>query len=62
MTDLHDESRRIALADEAATARLAARLAALARPGAALALSGGLGAGKTAITLTAMRDMITAGH
>ena len=55
MTDLHDESRRIALADEAATARLAARLAALARPGDVLALSGGLGAGKTVFARAFLR-------
>lgn len=55
MTDPHDESRRIALADEAATARLAARLAALARPGDILALSGGLGAGKTAFARAFLR-------
>jgi len=55
MTDLHDESRRIALADEAATARLAARLAALARPGDVLALSGGLGAGKTTFARAFLR-------
>lgn len=36
------------LADEAATLAIAARLAALARPGDVLALSGDLGAGKTA--------------
>src|SRR5712664_1129144 len=35
------------LPDEAATARLAARLAALARPGDVIALKGELGAGKT---------------
>ncbi|MDH5748196.1 MAG: tRNA (adenosine(37)-N6)-threonylcarbamoyltransferase complex ATPase subunit type 1 TsaE [Rhodospirillales bacterium] len=35
------------LADEAATVALAARLAALARPGDVFALRGGLGAGKT---------------
>ncbi len=41
-------SRRIALADLAATERLAAALAARARGGDVIALSGGLGAGKTA--------------
>ena len=55
MTDLHDESRRIALADEASTTRLAARLAALARPGDVLALSGGLGAGKTTFARAFLR-------
>lgn len=37
----------IDLADEAATATLAARIAAVARPGDVIALAGGLGAGKT---------------
>ncbi len=37
------------LADEAATARLGARLAALARPGDVITLSGPLGVGKTAL-------------
>lgn len=55
MTDLQDKSRRIALADEAATARLATRLAALARPGDILALSGGLGAGKTVFARAFLR-------
>jgi tRNA threonylcarbamoyladenosine biosynthesis protein TsaE len=41
-------SRTIALADLAATGRLAAALAAQARAGDVIALSGGLGAGKTA--------------
>lgn len=55
MTGLHDESRRIDLADEAATARFAARLAALARPGDVIALSGGLGAGKTVFARAFLR-------
>jgi tRNA threonylcarbamoyladenosine biosynthesis protein TsaE len=42
------ESRTLALADLAATAQLAAALAARARVGDVIALSGGLGAGKTA--------------
>jgi tRNA threonylcarbamoyladenosine biosynthesis protein TsaE len=37
------------LADEAATLALGARLAAVARPGDAITLSGGLGAGKTTL-------------
>ena len=47
------------LADEAATARLGAALAALARPGEVIALSGPLGVGKT----TLARGLIAAlGH
>ena len=47
------------LADEAATARLGAQLAALARPGDAITLSGPLGVGKTALA----RGLIAAlGH
>ncbi|NKE44869.1 tRNA (adenosine(37)-N6)-threonylcarbamoyltransferase complex ATPase subunit type 1 TsaE [Roseomonas frigidaquae] len=45
----------LALADEAATAALAARLAALARPGDALLLEGPLGAGKSAFARAFLR-------
>lgn len=43
------------LADEAATARLAARVAALARPGDAILLAGPYGAGKTAFARAFLR-------
>jgi tRNA threonylcarbamoyladenosine biosynthesis protein TsaE len=43
------------LADETATAALAARLAALARPGDVIALSGELGAGKTSFARAFIR-------
>jgi tRNA threonylcarbamoyladenosine biosynthesis protein TsaE len=46
-TRVSGAARRIELADLAATAALAARLAGAARPGDVLALSGVLGAGKT---------------
>lgn len=46
----------LTLPDRAATRRLAARIAALARPGDAIALSGPLGAGKSAFA----RDFIAA--
>jgi tRNA threonylcarbamoyladenosine biosynthesis protein TsaE len=44
-----NNERRFYLEDEAGTARLGQRLAACLRPGDVLALSGGLGAGKTAL-------------
>ena len=43
------------LSNEAATAALAARLAAIARPGDVIALRGGLGAGKTAFARAFIR-------
>ena len=53
------ERLRIALADEAATGALAARLAAALQPGDVLWLSGGLGVGKT----TLVRALLTSlGH
>lgn len=55
MTDDSDSIRRFDLADEAATARLAWRLARLARPGDLLALGGGLGSGKTAFARAFLR-------
>jgi len=45
----------IELPDEDATARLAARLAALARPGDVIALNGELGAGKTSFARAFIR-------
>jgi tRNA threonylcarbamoyl adenosine modification protein YjeE len=55
MTDDSDSIRRFDLADEAATIRLAWRLARLARPGDVLALGGGLGSGKTAFARAFLR-------
>lgn len=49
------EARRIALADEPATAALARRLAAVARPGDVIALQGGLGVGKTSFARAFLR-------
>lgn len=46
------------LADEAATARLGARLGALARPGDVIALSGDLGAGKTTLARGLIRSLM----
>src|SRR5579864_2509260 len=45
----------IDLPDEAATAALAARIAAVARPGDVIALEGGLGAGKTSFARAFIR-------
>ena len=47
MADTEETPIRVELADEAATAALAARVAARARPGDVFALSGPLGSGKT---------------
>ncbi|MFQ5765674.1 MAG: tRNA (adenosine(37)-N6)-threonylcarbamoyltransferase complex ATPase subunit type 1 TsaE, partial [Rhodospirillales bacterium] len=47
MADIAEAPITVELADEAATAALAAKLAARARPGDVLALSGPLGSGKT---------------
>ncbi len=52
---------RVDLADESATARLAATLSALARPGDAIALSGPLGAGKSAFARAFLRARGVAG-
>jgi tRNA threonylcarbamoyladenosine biosynthesis protein TsaE len=51
----------IELPDEAATAALAARVAALARPGDVIALKGELGVGKTAFARAFLRARGTAG-
>ena len=55
MTHAAPESRRIALADEAATAALARRFATAARPGDVIALAGGLGVGKTSFARAFLR-------
>jgi tRNA threonylcarbamoyladenosine biosynthesis protein TsaE len=55
MTLLSPVSREIELADIAATERLAAGLAALARRGDVLALAGGLGLGKTSFARAFIR-------
>src|SRR5260221_144499 len=52
----------IELPDEAATAALAARLAALARPGDVIALKGELGAGKTSLARAFIRARGGAGE
>lgn len=50
-------SRTLLLPDEAATARLAARLATALRPGDLVALRGDLGAGKTALCRALIRSV-----
>lgn len=50
-------AHRLALADEAATGRLAADLAAILKPGDIVALSGQLGAGKSALARAILREL-----
>jgi tRNA threonylcarbamoyladenosine biosynthesis protein TsaE len=58
-----DDSRITrALADEAATARLAARLAESLRPGMVIFLRGNLGAGKTTLVRTLLQSLGYAGR
>lgn len=51
-------TERIFLADEAATAALGAELAATLKPGTLALLSGGLGAGKTALARAIVRTLV----
>jgi tRNA threonylcarbamoyladenosine biosynthesis protein TsaE len=51
-------TERIFLADDAATAALGAQLAAELKPGALVLLSGGLGAGKTALARSIVRTLV----
>jgi tRNA threonylcarbamoyladenosine biosynthesis protein TsaE len=51
-------TERIFLADDAATALLGAQLAATLTPGALVLLSGGLGAGKTALARAMVRVLV----
>ena len=51
-------TERIFLADDAATAELGTRLAAELKPGDLVLLSGGLGAGKTALARSIVRTLV----
>lgn len=51
-------TERIFLADDAATAALGAEIAARLRPGDLVLLSGGLGAGKTALARSIVRTLV----
>lgn len=54
----HPFHQQLTLPDEAATARLAARLACRLQPGDTLLLEGGLGAGKTALARAIIRSRL----
>jgi tRNA threonylcarbamoyl adenosine modification protein YjeE len=53
----HDGAHRLVLSDEAATMRLAGDLAAILKPGDIVALSGHLGAGKSALARAILREL-----
>lgn len=53
----NDGAHRLVLVDEAATARLAGDLAAILKPGDIVALSGHLGAGKSALARAILREL-----
>ena len=59
IADAASPSRELLLPDEAATAMLGARLAALLRPGWAVCLSGPLGAGKSTLARALIRALTT---
>lgn len=59
---LNDSRRTLALADEAATADLSARLAKALRPGMIIFLRGNLGAGKTTLVRTLLQALGYAGR
>ena len=59
MADSHaSKALSLVFADEAATARFGAKLAAILKPGDVVALRGGLGSGKTALTRAVVRAFL----